>query len=369
MAKEKKTSSKGCPTDWQRKTIKELFEKVEKESCGFAAVGLDMAAQEDKWGLSLITLDKSCTKGNLHLILPHFTAIAGSAEHFVVSPSLSYLKALLSELRSRKITTALAVDIPLGWPAWHGKFTNSWSATSRTSQQLLSRDEFERRITDHKLKEKTKANLLAVGADKIASAAYAWAMHRVKLTELIDVCDVGVKVDGESLVTLFETYPAGYVRLNYGDFVKYKSGEKKTKKCPSPRSTASIRYALFDQLQKDYSLRLNGCESQINQACSVCASDAFDGFLSALTAWDYLRWRKYGVESHETTTPESLLERELTDEDIELINLEGWILIRKSALKKVDCEKDCRPAGDEFSRRYPSRVSSDQLPVSNEEQA
>ena len=34
---------------------------------------------------------------------------------------------------------------------------------------------------------------------------------------------------------------------------------------------------------------------------------------------------------------------------------------------KVDCEEDYRRAWEEFSRRYPSEVSSDQLPVTSEE--
>lgn len=353
MAKNKKPSSKDCPNDWRSRTITQLFEMVDQEPCGFAAVGLDMAAQDDNWGLSLITLDKSCVKGNLHLILPHFTAIEESAEHFVVPPSLPYLQDILAGLRSRNITTALAVDIPLGWPAWHGKFTNLWSATSATTEPLLCRDEFERRITDHKFRKKTAANPLAVGADKIASAAYAWALHRVQLAELIDVCDVGFGIEGKPIVTLFETYPAGYVRLNYGNFVKYKSGEKKSRKCPLPRSTASIRYALLDQVQKDYSLRLTGCESQINQACSVSASDAFDGFLSALTAWDYLRWRRYGVASHETTTPGSLLGCIPDAEQESRIRREGWILTRMSQFETLTDFQSTSCAGDEC-QNHPS---------------
>jgi hypothetical protein len=335
MAKNKKPSFKDCPNNWRGTVIKQLFEKIELEQCAAAAIGLDMAAQQESWGLSLITIDKSYTKGNLHLIHPHHTAIEGSADHFAVAPSISYLRDMLSGLRSRNIITALAVDVPLGWPTWHGKFTNEWSATAATTETILGRDSFERRTTDLKLKGELKSNLLAVGADKIASAAYAWAIHRVQLADLIDGCDVGFGIKDAPLVTLFETYPAGYVRLNYRDSVKYKSGEKRSKKRPSPRSTASLRYALLDQIQKDYALCISRCESQIHQACSVSESDAFDGFLSALTAWDYLRWQKYGNESHATTIPKSLLEHEPTDDEIERIQTEGWILIRKSPLEDV----------------------------------
>ncbi|MEY4565324.1 MAG: hypothetical protein RLY14_294 [Planctomycetota bacterium] len=337
MAEKEKVKLKVCPDNWHDVVIETLFQAIKTERCFAAAIGLDMAAQQNNWGLSLITIDESYTKGHLRLLLPHLNSNDAPPEEFAVAPSYTYLKEILTRLRSLEIVTALAVDIPLGWPIWHGKFTDGWTAKAMAAPpaQLSKRDVFERRITDIELRKKIKSVLLAVGADKIGSAAYEWALCRDKLGMLIDACDVGFGLDGKPKVTLFETYPAGFVRLNFPEYVKYKSGERKTKKCPNPRSAKNIRRKLLNKVRQIYNFSDSGCESHIDQACKDSKSDAFDGFLSALTAWDYLRWQKYGDDSHATTTPKSLLRRNPTTDEINTIEKEGWILIRNSELKDV----------------------------------
>ncbi len=335
MAKSKKPSFKDCSRDWQDSLIKRMFEKLDLEDCAAAAIGFDMAAKEDNWGLCVLTVDIKYENGKLQLLLPHHATVERYPKQFPIKPTLAHLRDLLAGLRERKIWTVLAVDVPLGWPGSHGDFTNDWSAMNGATTELPTRDEFEYRLADLRLKERLGANLFAVGADKIASAAFQWANVRTGLGSLIDACDVGFGTNGDPLITLFETYPAAFVRLNCPNWVKYKSGEKKSKKCPDPQSSAKLRCQLVDQISQDYSLDSSRCQSQLDQACLASRSDAFDGFLSALSAWDYLRWRRDGTESHTTTTPEALFGNPPTDKMRKRIEAEGWILTRMSPLKQI----------------------------------
>lgn len=341
MVEQRKDKLKVDHENWHSNAIKQLFQAIESDQCVAAAIGLDMAASETKWGFSVITINEDYTKGQLRLLLPHTASDSVSQERYAVMPNLNLLKQVLKNLRSRKIISSIAVDTPFGWPTWHGDFTHNWSATDGYNGNLRDLDgpskrkDFERRLTDHELKKKIGSPLLAVGADKIASGAYEWAYLRTKISEQIDTCDIGLGLEGEPIVTVFETYPAGFVRLNFPTDIKYKSGEKETKKRPNPRTTEKIRRDLLAKVKEVYALSNQGCESQIDQACSDSKSDAFDGFLSALTAWDYLRWRKYGEQSHATTTPKALLRRDPTTDEINTIEKEGWILIRSSDLKEA----------------------------------
>ena len=199
------------------------------------------------------------------------------------------------------------------------------------------------------MKDRLGANLFAVGADKIASAAFQWANARTQLDGLIDACDVGFGVSGDPLVTLFETYPAAFVRLNYSEWIKYKTADNTIETDESQPATDLLRKPLLDRMLQDYAIDTSRCDDHLHLACTSPRSDAFDGFLSALTAWDYLRWRRYGVASHETTNPESLLGRTPNDDEIQRIQTEGWILTRMSpmaGLVRADSPADCEVAND-----------------------
>ena len=185
----------------------------------------------------------------------------------------------------------------------------------------------------------SSASLFAVGADKIASAAFEWAKVRANISEIIGDCDLGLVNTSQCSVVLIETYPAGFVRLNYPDNIGYKTGDTSSNRTDFLMSAEEIRCRLVNKLLADYQLDVENCRTHIEQACSSPRSDAYDGFLSALTAWDYLRWRKYGSRSHSTTTPEMLLGHTPSTEQVEQIQTEGWILVRMSALSG-DCNEN-----------------------------
>lgn len=351
MAKSKKPSFEECSHDWQENLIVRVFEAIDQRQCAAAAIGLDMAAQEDDWGLCLLTLDADYRQGALRLLLPHRATIDGFSRHCPIKPSLTYLRDLLTGLRGRNITTALAVDAPLGWPELHGDFTNDWSAMTGATTELPSRDDFEYRLTDLHMKERLGANLFAVGADKIASAAFQWAKARTELGGLIDGCDVGFGVSGAQLVTLFETYPAAFVRLIYGEWIKYKAVDDTSEANESQPATVLLRKPLLDRILQDYAIDTSRCEVHLHLSCTSPRSDAFDGFLSALTAWDYLRWRRYGVASHETTSPRLLLGCSPDDEQENRIKRERWILTRMSQVETLGDIQSTSCAGDECQNR------------------
>ncbi|MEZ6096897.1 MAG: DUF429 domain-containing protein [Pirellulaceae bacterium] len=343
MARRKKPSFEDSSRECQENLIVRIFEVIDQGPCGAAAIGLDMAAQEDNWGLCLLTLDADYRQGVLQLLLPHRAKLEGFSRHCPIKPSLTNLQDLLAGLRERKITTAFAVDVPLGWPELHGDFTNDWSAMTGAKTELPSRDDFEYRMTDLLMKERLGANLFAVGADKIASAAFQWAKARTELGSLIDTCDVGFGVSGDPLVTLFETYPAAFVRLNYGEWIKYKTADNTNETDESQTATELLRKPLLDRLLQDYAIDTSRCEAHVQLSCTSPRSDAFDGLLSALTAWDYLQWRRHADKSCTTTTPEAILGRKPNVQEIKQIETEGWILTRTTPLPIRRATQDILP--------------------------
>jgi hypothetical protein len=212
---------------------------------------------------------------------------------------------------------------------------------------LPSREDFEYRMTDLLMKERLNANVFAVDADKIASAAFQWAKARTQLDGLIDACDVGFGVSGAPLVTLFETCPAAFVRLNYSEWIKYKTADHTSETDESQPATKLLRKPLLNRMLQDYAIDTSQCEAHLHLSCTSSRSDAFDGFLSALTAWVYLRWRRYGVASHVTTTPRSLLGCIPDAEQENRIRREGWILTRMSQFETLTDFQSTSCAGDE----------------------
>lgn len=338
MSKSHKPKLEELEAEHRQAVVSSLFEELDATDCKAVAIGLDMAASEQNWGLSVISLDSSRSKGQLHLLLPYRKNFEGFKKQCPVKPSSVYLRHLLSGLKERELPTAIAVDIPLGWPVSHPRFTQNWSAElGCMNGDLVKRDDFELRKTDQCFKKKfvetdKSASVLSVGTDKIACAAFEWAKLRVELSNLVDSCDVGFGVPANSQTVLFETYPAAFVRLNYPKWIKYKNG-KKSKKHPEKNRTAKeLRQGLTDVLLGEY--RLDPCHVQqyLQQAFETKKSDAFDGFISALCAWDYMRHRR-DSSSHTMTFPETMLNEPLDDELEKTIRKEGWILTRKSAFK------------------------------------
>ncbi len=334
--------------EWQENLVSRVFGDIEKSNSHAIAIGLDMAASEDNWGLSIIGLHKDLTQGNLLLLLPHREPISGFKSYCPMRANQDDLQAILKELECKSIPTAMAVDVPLGWPQKHGVFAASWSAKEGANAEVVlpSRDAFEFRLIDLTLRDLLRktdpsASVFSVGADKIASAAFMFAHFRAGMSLGTFTADVGFESVSPNAFRLFETYPAAYVRLNYPEFIRYKSGtDSDTKK---DRSAEEIRYSFIDRLLDDYSLVVEGrLQDHINQACASSRSDAFDGLLSAFSAWDYLRWRTRDNNLFEMTTPERLLGRRLDSgvvddiKKIKRIEAEGWILVRSSPLNDLN---------------------------------
>jgi hypothetical protein len=334
MAKSQRPSFGDRSNEWKETVVARLLAEIDKADCGAVAIGLDMAAQEQKWGLSLITLDKTCSAGALQLLLPHRAAIEGFSRHCPMKPSTDYLQGILAGLLERNIPTALAVDVPLGWPASHSQFTKNWAAISGSHADVIpARDDFEYRKTDLSLRVELRkhdpgASLFAVGADKIASAAFVWARVRTHLSDLITACDVGFGSKPPDTIVLFETYPAAFVRLNYPEWIEYKTGENSGKRSDTNRSAKELRNGLEERLLDDYHLDVAKCRPHLDLACDSPPSDAFDGVLSALCAWDYLKFRSSGLPPVTMSTPQQLIDHEIDQNTRELIEKEGWILTR-----------------------------------------
>ena len=334
MAKNRDAGFKIESQKWKDSFVTRVLADIDQAKCSQVAIGLDMAAQEDNWGLALITLDDTCSSGALKLLLPHRATIEPFSAHCPMKPSTEYLQGLLAGLHERKIPTALAVDVPMGWPVSHAEFTKTWSALSGShAESIPARDDFEYRKTDIILRGELRkkdpgASLFAVGADKIASAAFNWAKVRAYLSDLITGCDVGFGSKTTDPIVLFETYPTAFLRLNYPEWIEYKTGEKSTKRSSTNRSAEELRYGLVEKLLDDYQLDVTACRTHLDLACSSPRSDAFDGFLSALCAWDYLKIRSTGSPLSTMSTPQQLIENEIDQETREVIESEGWILIR-----------------------------------------
>ena len=178
--------------------------------------------------------------------------------------------------------------------------------------------------------EGRSAAILAVGADKIASAAFEWANQRPVLTAIGQV-DVGYDPPMSGGVLLFETYPSAFVRLNYPSFSGYKTlkeakeGDELAQDQPAERQA---RHDLLDAIRTDYSIDTTHCASALETACATSASDAFDGFLSAIAAWDYLKWRFQQATTIRMSSPAELLGVQRAEVEKPRIKKEGWFLVR-----------------------------------------
>ncbi len=400
-------------------------------SCGdtYAAVGIDMATQDSHWGLSVITMGDDMKCGTVRLILPYQAKVEGFDRRRKLEPARHILFELLLKLSANNFITAVAVDVPFGWPEYHWTFLQTWSALMACKPESTSPlvlDKFKYRLCDRTLMAclGNHNNIFAVGADKISSSAFEWASIRCSDDWKTNwQVDLGLSDDRKASkgdVVFFETYPSAFVRLNYPEWTGYKTGNDLSKgykvslkplKSKKPHNTILVDFsseelsfhiyddngvvvrdieekelvakepqvnALKDQrkhllglsghnkkekeritkrikeevkriLDFDKAAYMKECrvklmkrlmeknrlshdrtEDSENEACSTSASDAFDGFLSAVTALDYLKWRQKELPDRQMSSPSVLLGHEPINEQRKQIEKEGWILVRLS---------------------------------------
>jgi hypothetical protein len=129
----------------------------------------------------------------------------------------------------------------------------------------------------------------------------------------------------------FETYPSAFVRLNYPLYAGYKTlkeanaeGEP-TQDQPTERQT---RHDLLEVIRAEYHIDTAQHGNALEAACATSASDAFDGFLSAITAWDYLKWRTQPPGPIRLSSPTELLGPQTAAKEKHRIEKEGWFLVR-----------------------------------------
>jgi hypothetical protein len=154
---------------------------------------------------------------------------------------------------------------------------------------------------------------------------FASAFHVI----LTDGLPFGPPVGGG--VLFFETYPSAFVRLNYPSFSGYKT-LKEAKESDEPAqdqpAERQARHDLLDAIGANYSIDTTHCASALETACATSASDAFDGFLSAIAAWDYLKWRFQQASTVRMSSPAELLGVQRAEDEKTRIKKEGWFLVR-----------------------------------------
>src|SRR4051794_33730990 len=86
-------------TEGSKEFEEQLLSKLVPEiaACGaaFVAVGIDMAAQEGKWGVSVIAVQRDLNSASLHLVLPHRFSVDGFTKKHPIKPSSHFLSTLL----------------------------------------------------------------------------------------------------------------------------------------------------------------------------------------------------------------------------------------------------------------------------------
>jgi hypothetical protein len=323
--------------EFEETLLNSVLPGITSDGAKYVAVGIDMAAQEGNWGISVLAIDAGLSSGSLRLLPPHRFDVGGFKKKHPIKPCGAFIARLVSGLADHRITAAVAVDVPFGWPEEHTTFLEKWSATPAPGEAISPppRCCFEYRLCDRSMMRLLKqegrvATVLAVGPDKIASAAYQWATQRLGMPGYERV-DVGYAAPGGGGVAYFETYPSAYVRLSYPSFAGYKTlkasgeGEDPAQDQPAERQA---RHDLLDSLRADYHIDTTHCASALEAACSTSASDAYDGFLSAITAWDYLKWRTRQAGTVRMSSPTELLGTRTAGTEKARIEREGWFLVR-----------------------------------------
>jgi hypothetical protein len=181
--------------DFEERLLGNLLPVIESSGHSFMAVGIDMAAQEDNWGFSIISINKTLNCGSLRLLLPHHFELDGFKKKHKIKPSSRVIAGLIEGLKKQSVRIAIAVDVPFGWPQEHSLFLQEWCAVPVPgySASFPPRDCFEYRLCDREMRRLLESEgrspvVLAVGADKIASAAFELPFRVLKgcLTGIYD---------------------------------------------------------------------------------------------------------------------------------------------------------------------------------------
>jgi hypothetical protein len=289
------------------------------------AIGLDMAANEDNWGICLLLITPDLRQAKLVLLLPqaYLNKNGRRSATRICRPSFQILQSILQSVFDSEISGSMGIDVPFGWPVEHGEFVGQWSATEgwQAGDPIPERQNFEKRLCDVKLNQYESAiTPFAVGADTIAQAAYKWAACRHDLAALAGEIHLGLTAANNNGLTTFESYPGAFVQLAYPEFGNYKSQPE-------------VRRELLEQLRQDYPIQLDRrtevwLEWAIEQRGR--SPDAFDALLCAITAWAHRRWMR-DQDGHPLTTPARVFtavdEQLPTELQEQRIHQEGWILI------------------------------------------
>lgn len=335
--KQKKPLFEDVANTYEEELLTGVLQSITSGRTEYVAVGIDMAAQEGNWGLSVITIDQQLNRGALRLLLPHRFDLKGFKRKRPIKPSAGFIAQLVRGLADHRITAAVAVDVPFGWPKEHSSFLEDWSAVSALGREISipSRCCFEYRLCDRAMMgllkfEGRSAAVLAVGADKIASAAFQWATQRIGMPGFERV-DLGYESTMVDRAVCFETYPSAFVRLNYPSFAGYKTLKDSTAEdepAQAKLTERQVRHDLLDAIRGDYQIDAGPCANALEAACATSTSDAFDGFLSAITAWDYLKWRTQPAGTLRMSSPTELLGTHGAATQESRIQKEGWFLVR-----------------------------------------
>ncbi|MDB5350158.1 MAG: hypothetical protein JWN86_1405 [Planctomycetota bacterium] len=322
---------------FEESLLNNVLPGITSAGANYVALGVDMAAQEGNWGLSVLAINGDLGSGSLRLLLPHRFDLDEFKKQHGITPSGTLIARLVSGLADHGIPAVVAVDVPFGWPQEQSSFLNSWSAVPIRGKAISPppRHCFEYRLCDRTMMGVLKrsgrsASVLAVGADKIASAAFQWANRRIGLPGFERV-DVGYDRPEGGGVVYFETYPSAFVRLNYPSLAGYKTLKEAEEDGEQPQTQTSkreVRHDLLDAIQAEYRIETAHCAGALEAACATPASDAFDGLLSAITAWDYLRWRIQKAGTVLMSSPTGLLGPRTAATERARIEREGWFLVR-----------------------------------------
>jgi len=146
---------------------------------GLVALGLDMAANPNNWGLAVMCIDQDFQRAKLPLLLPQAKINKDSSVSptLLCRPDIELIRNLLQLVRGSEKVAALAVDVPFGWPVQHRRFVEHWSASIgwECSELRPSRNSFERRWCDLALTEKyPQIQTLSVGAETFERDDLMW---------------------------------------------------------------------------------------------------------------------------------------------------------------------------------------------------
>lgn len=270
------------------------------------AVGLDLAARAQNWGVAVVEVDHD--GGRLVTLLPELRRTSRGTR-VVTRPTAEHVVAELTRLAESGLPVSIGVDVPFGWPEGARRLL-AGNRADRTVAPASPRGEYELRLTDHCFARDGGKRPLSVSADKLGLAAHRWTRLRADLDAALGGAwsvDLGLEGPPASGVVAFETYPGGYL-----------GGRAK----PTPER----RRELVADWARSGWRELEGASVEATLAKRRDAH-GFDALVCARIAARHLRERRGEEPQDGWTTPRRLLGRAPTAEEQETIRREGWILV------------------------------------------